>query len=86
MNNEELLLCELRRSVRQVGHLEVERRNFGSDQTLGGGGVMTNSESDLTAYALGSGLGRPRYLSEKAEATGGQDSRLTVISSESKDP
>lgn len=28
-------------------------------------------ESDLTAYALGSGLGRPRYLSENAEATGG---------------
>lgn len=28
-------------------------------------------ESDLTAYALGSGLGRPRYRSENAEATGG---------------
>lgn len=79
MDNEVLLLRELRCSVCQIGHLEVERRNFGSGQTLGGGGVTTNSESYLTAYALGSGLGRPRYLSEKAEAAGRQDSQLTVI-------
>lgn len=79
MNNEELLVHELRRSVCQVGHLEVGRRNVGSDQTLVGAGVMIKSESYLTAYALGSGLGRPRYLSEKAEAAGRQGTRPTDI-------
>lgn len=59
--------------------MAIWRRNFGSDQTLGGDGETVKSESSLTAYALGSGLGRPRYLSEKAEAARRQDVRLTVI-------
>lgn len=43
--------------------------------------MMTTVESYLTAYALGSGLGRPRYLSENAEATGRPDMRTTAPNS-----
>lgn len=35
-----------------------------------------NKQSDLTAYALGSGLGSPRYRSENAEAEGGRRIRI----------